>query len=295
MKKTIKLMSLALAVVMAVALFSGCGAAPSTLENAPVPEAPAVAGRIVVSVNPEVAVDYDAKGTVVNVEGLNEDGVYVATQYGDGYEGKETRVVVSEIVDLIYVDGYFETTVDGHDKNIIVKVDQGSELPSDDFVDVIAGDVRVVVSGHNSGSTAVTVGLGDYSFEYSEKGYISLGKAEEIALAQGGALNAGATVIEKEYDVEDGVYEVEYLFGDTKYEYDVDALTGKVVNSSSELISAILGNGAEYPQLGGDHNAYGNQVEDYWEAYGDNWENYGESWENWGESVGDYFDHYFDF
>lgn len=288
MKKTVKLIALALAVVMAVALFSGCGAAPATLEDAPAPETAAVAGRVVVSVNPEVAVDYDAKGTVVNVEGLNEDGVYVATQYGDSYQGKETRVVVSEIVDLIYVDGYFETTVNGHEKNIVVKVDQGSELPSDDFVDVIAGDVRVVVSGHNSGSTAVTVGLGDYSFEYSEEGYISLGKAEEIALAQGGAVNAGATLLEKEYDVEDGVYEIEYLLNGVKYEYDVDAVTGKVVSFTQEAVqNAASGNGSYAGQMP-NHNGLDDQIEDYWESYG-------ESWENWGESVGDYFERNFDF
>ena len=45
-----------------------------------------------------------------------------------GYEGRECRTVVSDLVGEIYEAGHFNQTVDGHDRNVVVKLEQGSEL-----------------------------------------------------------------------------------------------------------------------------------------------------------------------
>ena len=39
---------------------------------------------------------------------------------------------MSELIRDIYDDGYFEGTVDGHDKNIVLKPEEGSVYVSDD-------------------------------------------------------------------------------------------------------------------------------------------------------------------
>lgn len=59
-------------------------------------------------------------------------------------------------------------------------------------------------------------------------------KARESALTQSGVKNA--TFSESEYDREDGVYEFEFVSNGMEYDYEVDAITGKVVKAESEAV-----------------------------------------------------------
>ena len=101
-------------------------------------------GTVLLSVNPEIEMDYDEVGNVVALTGLNEDGKAVLASY-TGYEGKPCTTVVGELVDEINAGGYFDATIDGHEKNIVLKLERGSAYPNDQFLNELAEAVRLVV------------------------------------------------------------------------------------------------------------------------------------------------------
>ena len=70
--------------------------------------------------------------------------------------------------------------------------------------------------------------------------YISRDKAVEAALAKAGIDKAQATGLKAEFDADDGkiIYEVEFKSGGREYEYDIDAVSGKVIKEESEIAEA---------------------------------------------------------
>lgn len=211
------------------AVLAGCGTTPTTAANqtaggtAETPVAQA-AGTLLLSVNPEIEIEYDDAGLVTEIEGVNDEGRGVVSGYSD-YQGKECRTVVSELVGEIYEAGYFNQTVDGHDRNVVVKLEQGSGYPGDDFLRGIEDDVRSTVGGFGLESDALAVA----PEQLDDRGYIGLDAAKDIVLSQLGLSEASFN--DHEYELDDGVYEMEFTSGGVEYEYEVEARTGKVLEA----------------------------------------------------------------
>ena len=118
---------------LATLLLTACGgtgtAALPQGAASPGTEAPATpsaaVGTVLLSVNPEIEMDYDASGNVVALTGLNADGQTVLASY-TGYEGKSCATVAGELVAAMNTGGYFDSTIDGREKNIVLKLEQGS-------------------------------------------------------------------------------------------------------------------------------------------------------------------------
>ena len=215
-----KFLALTASAALALALLAGCGAQPAeqaSAENGTV-------GTVLLSVNPEIEVEYDKNGMVLEIEGLNKDGKTVVKDVKD-YQGKDCRTVVNELVREIYADGYFEKTVDGHTKNIVLKLEEGSVYVSDEFLQDVADGVREAVQECGIGAKAMTVSEGDLD----DAGHIGQNKAKELVLAQLGL--ESASFRDHEYEQDDGVYEIEFTAGGVEYEYEVDARTGKVLEA----------------------------------------------------------------
>ena len=140
MKKnfTPKLFGLALTTALTLTTLTACGGGTTALRRhgrpgrrpTPAPESPAGSvGTVLLSVNPEIEMDYDEAGNVVALNGLNDDGKAVLASY-TGYEGRACTAVVGELVDEINAGGYFDATIDGHEKNIVLKLERGSRIPA---------------------------------------------------------------------------------------------------------------------------------------------------------------------
>ena len=69
-------------------------------------------------------------------------------------------------------------------------------------------------------------------------------KAQEIALAHAGIKAADATITKSKLDYDDGrqVYEIEWYANGAKYDYEIDAATGEIVNSGYEA-KTVVGTG----------------------------------------------------
>lgn len=227
-KKSTMIAGLGLCAVLAAAL-SGCGSLPQAGAGQQGAGSTAAVGSILLSVNPEIEVAYDARGKVVEVEGVNDDGRSVVGGYG-GYEGRDTGAVMGELVHEISDDGYFDGGINGRERNIVLKMADGSSAPSDDFMEQVADSVRTAASGCGLTSSAYALDRDDLD----DSGLIGIEAAKEIVLGQLGIDPASASFRDHEYELDDGVYELEFVYEGVEYDYEVDARTGKVLEADLE-------------------------------------------------------------
>ena len=237
-----KLLGLALTTTMALSVLTACG---SSAETASLPslsalpsaaassqeESNASVGTVLLSVNPEIEMDYDGHGNVTALTGRNQDAQALLSDY-TGYEGRPCTEVIGELVQEISARGYFDTTVGGKERNVILKLEQGSAYPTDQFLEELAGAVREVVATEQSGSQPVLLDQDDYDDVYGDKGYINASAAQSILSAQLG--RDDLQFVEKDYDLDDGEYEVEFVLDGVTYEYEVNAYTGKITEVDAE-------------------------------------------------------------
>ena len=235
-----KLFALTLTTALALTTLTACGnsagtaALPETPGTSapPLEESGGAVGTVLLSVNPEIEMDYDDLGNVVALTGRNQEAQTLLASY-TGYEGRPCTQVVGELVDEINALGYFDATVGGHEKNIILKLERGSVYPNDQFLNELAEAVRLVVETDQIGSQAVTLDQDDYDDAYGDKGYINASAAQSILSTQLG--RDDLQFVEKEYDLDDGEYEVEFVLDGVEYEYEVNAYTGKVTEMDAEF------------------------------------------------------------
>ena len=159
---------LALAMVVGLSSLTGCSgnaenetsAALETTqavasETEPVTEvliessmAEADGGTLLISVNPEIAVEYDDKGIVTAVSARNNDAFSIINKC-EGLIGTPTREAVSKLVTAIGESGYFVEEATGTARQIVIEIEAGSSIPYEGFMDEVVDDVRACVSTHN--------------------------------------------------------------------------------------------------------------------------------------------------
>ena len=226
--------SLAVAITV---LLTACGA--PTQQGTALKET----GTLTVSVNPEIQIEYNKDGKVTALTGRNDDGKGIVEVYTD-YIGKSCEDVLQDLIVEINEAGYFVDDIDGNKKNIVLQLEPGSVLPSDDFLANMSASTQEAVKGLNLSSGIVTIDNDDYDPAYAQDGqpspYITLEKAQEIALTQANVNAADAVFDDKEFDHDDGtpIFELEFTANGNEYEYDIHAVTGKVIKAEHQTIGA---------------------------------------------------------
>ena len=225
--------------VLSAVLLAGC-APSSTSETGEQIASLAETGILTLSVNPEIRIEYNKEGKVVDLTGINTDGEAIVSSYQD-YIGKDCEIVLTDLVQKINDAGYFVEEIDGNPRNIVIQIEPGSILPSDDFVQQISQSTQEAVANLSLASDIVTIDKDDYDPQYAQDStpspYITLAKAQEIALAQANVNAADAVFDDREFDLDDGtpIYELEFMASGYEYEYDVDAVTGQILKAEHNM------------------------------------------------------------
>ncbi len=94
-------------------------------------------------------------------------------------------------------------------------------------------------SGSSSGSSSSGNGSSGNSASVTEA------EAQQAAFSHAGV--SGATVVKAEYDRDDNKYEIEFIAGSYKYEYEISAADGRVLKSEKEAVkSSVSSSGTAY-------------------------------------------------
>lgn len=217
------------AVVFACAaiLAAGAAGAGNTAFGAPSYRASSnkeeVKGRILVSGGPDISISYDKDGTVLEIKGIDRDGKnFLEGQ--EGYVGKSCKTAVGRLVRRLDEKGWFGEYADGSRKSLVVKAEKGSEYPDDQFMREIEDEVRDIAKDREINVYIKVVG----THSLDGKGYIDRETAEKIVLEQFG-LKADSLKF-KEYELDDGVYEIEVVIQGVGHEVELDAVTGAVLD-----------------------------------------------------------------
>ena len=230
MKKNLVTSMLSAAMVLSLAASMTSHASASALlkqDASVVTDKTVKTGTLLISVNPEIKMDYNYKGRVLKLSGMNESGRAVVRDMKN-YQYDPCDEVMEDLIREIYEDGYFDTQKNHPAKNLLIKLEAGSKTPDSQFLEDVADSARYTLKDCGLKSSTVTVNTSDLD----NKGRIGIQKARELALAHAGLKDA--VFSEGEYDLDDGIYELEFTAGGIEYEYEVNAFTGKITAADWE-------------------------------------------------------------
>ena len=162
-----------LVLALGVGVLVGCGAqnqqqGATQTQTTAIPEG---GGALLVKVNPEIAVIYDKDGKVAAVEGRNDEGRALITDDAE-YVGKDCKTVVSALVAKIKKAGYIVEEVEGDGNNITIEVEDGSRVPSENFLSGVVAGVYTYTNGQKVKAKVNVEGESRYGWsEYGDSDY----------------------------------------------------------------------------------------------------------------------------
>ena len=145
----------------------------AAVEPSPEPELPYPegGGTLILRVNPEFAIHYDAQGMVVGVDALNDDAQAMGLDLAS-LEGQECRAAVSALVARINEAGFLVEEVEADGNAIELEVEDGSSLPSNDFLRNIVSDTQTYVVSQSRTAPMQVTGASNYGWtDYSDSDY----------------------------------------------------------------------------------------------------------------------------
>ncbi len=249
MKKR-KLSMIGMALVALLLVMAGCRSTDNG-QSAAEGESLSATGTVVLKVNPEIAVEYDEEGLVTRLIGKNDEGEKIVDTYSD-YIGKDSGLVLEELIALIDQAGYFIEEVEGEKRQIVLELETGSSLPQENFLEGLAANVQQAVSNIQTEAAVVKVeepvlnegeeaaqskAQGSFKKENKTAKYIGMDRAKEIALNHAGAEASQADWKDAEFDLDNEVphYELEFDGGPNEYEYTIHAVSGQIIEFEQDI------------------------------------------------------------
>lgn len=196
---------------------------------------------IVMTINPEVKMELNRKGEVLELSGINADGMTLIAGYD--FKGKDKITVADALIDRAIDQGYLTEggtiafTVDSEDHDLLPVYRK--ELLKE-IVAHLAGRINVVITVIGEDlllippASSTTVSNPTVTTDPEPSAYIGVDRAKEIALSHAGLTDA--TFESAELDEDDGVmvYELDFIADGVEYEYEINALTGEIIKHQSE-------------------------------------------------------------
>lgn len=107
-------------------------------------------------------------------------------------------------------------------------------------VEFLVGDTEYdyTVNAVTGAITGYDYDIDWYQTENSKnEDYLGIGKAKEIALKDAGLSGKKVTYVKNKLDWDDGraQYEIEFVYGNKEYDYEIDALTGKILDKDFDI------------------------------------------------------------
>lgn len=246
-----KLSVIGMALIALLLFISGCSSNNATtgIEEITTAQGESLSssGTIVLKINPEIAIEYNEEGLVTNIFGKNDDGQKIIDTYKD-FIGKDSGLVLEELIALIDEAGYFVEEVEGESRQIILELESGSILPEDNFLEVLAMNIQNAVTNLSTDADVVKAENSDQKEDLEveetkadkkaqKENYIGMGRAKEIALNHAGVQASQVRWDDAEFDIDNDVphYELEFDVGQNEYEYDVHAVSGNVIKFEQDI------------------------------------------------------------
>lgn len=82
-------------------------------------------GAIIISLHPQIKLDYDREGLVMDVVGLNEEGQFISAEQDD-LIGLPCKVALEILIKDIYDAGFFDSDVGGPGRTVLLTLEEGS-------------------------------------------------------------------------------------------------------------------------------------------------------------------------
>lgn len=178
---------------------------------------PTTHGKLILACDATFQITYDGNGVVQDLEGLNDNGATVVSQYTDNScYGIACSELVSDLIQKCYTDAH----LDSEYPNIIIKLVHGSTVASPNFLEDI---VKAAEQTNPSDAPVLLIKTEDLD----ETGYIAAETAR-ILLQQTLGLNSPETV-RVVGEMEDEQYTFVAIVGGRQNMYSVHAVTGQVV------------------------------------------------------------------
>ena len=176
-------------------------------------------GTILISLNPEIELEYDREGLVTDVLGLNDDGKFISADQED-LLGKPCKIALSMLIEDIFDAGYFTSDVGGPGRTIVLKLQKGSVYHKG-FLDALEESVFETAAA--CGLQTVTMSIDED--DLLENGLIDEQTAEDLVLHH---LHLPSAAL-KDSELDGETYTMEFTSNNKTFQYKVDAVTGKVL------------------------------------------------------------------
>lgn len=229
-----KIIALLLVAVMAMGVFAACGKdsgndTPTHAEGFENMQTPEAAGSLLINAAATLSITYGADGLVLNMEGINDDGVELVQMYAEEHFGSSCTDVVNQVViDCVQKNYMFDTNY------VVIKQNKGSALPGTNFLDSVESAAQRALDTVESKAALVLI----TEENVSEEGYIDLVTTKVLVEKYLGIEKLdGFDGTDKPID---GMYAFDVTYDDMEERVSVDAITGAVSQGViTELEQAI--------------------------------------------------------
>ena len=197
---------------------------------------------ITMSINPEVRIELNRKGEVIDVVGTNDDGVKLVENYD--FRGKDKITVADELISLAREMGYLTDAgdisfdINAPDQKLLEQYSSEISRQVTEYLNSLFGGANTNIS---DGHITITVEIkkpGENPNPPSSS-VLSTEEVKSIALKHAGisaadVISFGEVSLEEENGAQ--IYELEFRSADREYEYKINAVSGAIIEFDSEEI-----------------------------------------------------------